>query len=254
MSEKTQHPQIITLVKIKGWYVPADSSTYKCLKGIGIPLLKIHADFIPTLEMQARPLGIRAKVTYFTGLRDDMLDKLGSAWKSKPGRNCSLNDHRLVFITKPSDASRAAISRVEGIFHKFCVRWGHSFESHFSETPTKLKLVIDYKFDPRRNPVISIEDQTQKNEMSLILGFTKITLTFQQKTVDVAKHNRNGDSDQSRLFNKPITLLQIYTQAANQWLPVHTATFADQNIGDPREFLEAMGHLFNRRQIATPGA
>ena len=243
MSEKTQHPQIITLVKIKGWYVPADSSTYKCLKGIGIPLLKIHADFIPTLEMQARPLGIRAKVTYFTGLRDDMLDKLGSAWKSKPGRNCSLNDHRLVFITKPSDESRTAISRVEGIFHKFCVRWGHSFESHFSETPTKLKLVIDYKFDPHRNPVISVEDTVQKTEMCLVLGFTKLSITFQTKA---------GDNAHTKGFHSPVTLFQVFTQAGSDWLPVHSSTFADQQIGDPREFLEAMGNLFNRRKIALP--
>lgn len=242
MSEKTQPQQIINLVKIKGWFIPADSESYKCLKAIGIPLLKIHSDFIPTLEMQAKPKGIRAKVEHFTGIRDAMLDKLGTAWKSKPGRNCSLNDHRLIFIAKPSEEARAAVSRVEGIFHKFCVRWGHSFEVHFSETPTKLKLVMDYKFDPNRNPVISVEDAVQKTEMSMVLGFTKLTLTFQTKP---------GDSALTKGFHTPVTLLQIFTQAGSAWISVFSSTFTDQQIGDPREFLEAMGLLFNRRKIAV---
>lgn len=249
MSEKTQTHQIINLVKIKSWYLPGDSESYKCLKSLSIPLLKIHQDFIPTVELQAKSRGVRAKVSYFSDIRDATLDKLGAAWKSKPGRTCSLNDHRLIFLAKPSEESRAAVSRVEGILHKFCVRWGHSFTPHFSETPTKLKLVIDYKFDPSRNPVISIDDTTQKSVMELVLGFTKIRLTFKQPTVDIEKNHRG---EESKIFNKPVTLLEVLTQAGNNWVPVHSATFSDQNIGDPKEFLEAMGQLFNRRKVAVP--
>jgi hypothetical protein len=230
-------------VKIKSWYIPGDSDTYKILRELGIPLLKIHSDFIPTLEIQARPRGIRAKVSHFTNVRDALLDRLGLAWKKKPGRNCSLNDHRLIFTAKPSDESREAFAKVETIFHKFCVRWGHSFDSTFSEAPTKLKLVMDYKFDPNRNPLITVEDSVTKEDLELVLGFTKIKLTFQTKS---------GEVTRMRGCISPVTLLEIFTQAGSAWIPVHSATFADQNIGDPKQFLEAMGLLFNRRKLAIP--
>jgi hypothetical protein len=227
-------PKILNLVKIKSWYIPGDASTYQVFKKLGIPLLKIHADFLPTVALKMKPAGYRAKAQNFNELRDDFLDRLGTQWKSKAGRNCKLADNQLAFTAEASAANRKAIARVETIIHEFCGRWGFRCVPQFSELPNKLKLVVNLKFDPNLEPVIPNEDTVKDTVHELILGFTKIKLTLMPATKQIKTQR---------------TLLEIFTKAGTEWVSLHTSTFTDYEIGDVTQFMHGIGLLFSRRKI-----
>jgi hypothetical protein len=235
MREQSQHQKIIELIKIKQWYIPADSRSYDTLRSINVPKLKIHRDFLPTLKLATSIHHVRATSVDFNIILGSRLDLMGSKWKSKKGRNCRLTDKRLVFLAPCSELNRKAIASLEGSFAKFCTRWGFKCVSNYSEQNDRLKLVLDYEFDPARNPVIDESDQIETKDYELVLGNTKFNLTF--------GHQKFG-----KAF-PPLTRIEIFDKAGTIWKSVHTGTCVDQQIGDLSQFLIAMSNLFDRRVL-----
>lgn len=233
MSEKTQHPTVIKFVKIKSWFIPFDAVCYQTLVSIKVPLVKIHADFLPTLQLATKPRNIRATSVPFAEVFNEKMDQLGGAWMSKPDRRCSITDSRATFQCKASDKNRKAISKLDNFFTGFCARWGLKYNPIFSETATHLKLVVDYKFDPDLNPCIPsvIPEENVKHE--IILGFTKIVLTFKQKGANRIPYNH----------------LQVYVKSGVEWLQVHTGSFTNKEIGDVSQWLTALGTLYAQHKI-----
>lgn len=240
MSEKTQATRKLNLVKIRSWHIPYDAMTYGLLKTLNIPLLKIHSDFMDTLEFHAKANGLTLDIKPFSTQLNSKLDELGTIWKSKDGRNCRMDDRRLTFIASPTEFNRKSIAKLETHLHAFFIRWAHKSIASFSESPTRIKLVVDYSFDPRKEPVIPSVDPTPKNDFQIILGFTKIKVTLFDKRIK---------ESQAKGVWAPHTQVEIFTKAGNEWIIVHTATFTDNQIGDVGDMLQALGILFNRRKV-----
>jgi hypothetical protein len=233
MSEKTQYPTVIKFVKLKSWFIPYDAECYRTLVSIKVPMVKIHADFLPTLQLATKPRNIRATSVPFSEIFNEKMDQVGGVWLSKADRRCSINETRATFQCKASDKNRKAISSLDTFFAGFCARWGLRYTPIFSETASQLKLVVDYQFDPELNPCIPsvIPEENVKHE--LVLGFTKICLTFKQKGNNRVPYNH----------------LQIFTKSGVEWLSVHTGSFSNKEIGDPSAWLAALGTLYSQFKI-----
>jgi len=242
MSENTQSevPKILNLVRVKSFYIPGDDTTYKLLRSMKLPLLKISKDMLPIIKLKTGPLGIRAKSREFTEILHERLDRVGTAWKAKPGRTCKLTESRLSFSAPASDANRKAIATIEASFSKFCLRWGHRYAPNYSEQGDRIKLVLDYSFDPDRNPVIESGADNMDDAFEVELGFTKLRLTFMDKPPKVV-----GRREQL----PPIIHLDVLSKMGTEWKSVHTASFVSQQIGDLSEFMVALSRLSDRRQI-----
>lgn len=233
MSEKTQPPTVIKFVKIKSWFIPLDAECYQTLVSIKVPMVKLHADFLPTLQLATRPRNIRASSVPFSEIFNAKMDHIGGVWLSKPGRRCVITDTRSVFQCKSSEKNRKAIASLDSFFTGFCARWGLRYTPVFSETPNQLKLVVDYKFDPDLNPCIPNVIAEEEAAHELILGFTKIRLTFKKRGPNRVPYNH----------------LQIFTKSGAEWLQIHTGSFSNKEIGDVGEWLTAIGALHSQYKI-----
>lgn len=244
-SEKTQSdPQIIRLVKIKQWYVPEDNESYRVLRGLKLPLLKIHRDLIPLIKLKTEPRGIRAKSRDFADILNERLDRVGAAWNAKKGRTCKLTDKRLVFSAPCSDSNRKAIATIEASFAKFCLRWGHRYAPSYSEANDRLRLVLDYSFDADRNPVIESGADNMSDSFEVELGFTRLKLTFMDKPPMATT---------GRQQLPPIIHLEVFSKMGTEWRSVHTASFVSQQIGDLSQLMVVLSKLHDRRAILDDG-
>lgn len=248
MSAKTQQPpateQTIEFVKIRQWYVPRNADSYRILRELRTPLLKMHRDFLPVLKLVTVPRGIKAKAFDFESILNERLDKLGLQWKSRPGRTCKLTDKRLAFSAPCNDRNRRAIASLEASFAKFCTRWGFKATPLYSEREDRLRLVIDYQFDPSRNPIIESAPVEQTRSFELVLGNTKFKISFMDKPT----------SNQGGRNMPPIIHFETFAKAGSDWKLAHTGTCVDPEIGDPVQFMTALSLLFDRRQIIDEGS
>lgn len=249
MSENTQRPSpVINFVKIKSWYVPADAESYQLLRSIKVPLLKVHQDFIPTLKLATEAKGIRAKSVPFSEVLSGFLDRIGSVWLSKPGRKCKLSEHRSQFTCPSTPKNRKSIAKLDSLFQEFTSRWGHSYAPVFSETPKELKLVLDYKFDPQRQPLVPSVTPEVEQSAELILGFTKIKITFDVRRVTAPTRSRGDVRGQAAsAVGAPTHILEVFTKAGTDWVQVHTASFTHYSMGDLLPFLSCLGDLHNQQ-------
>jgi hypothetical protein len=235
MSTKTH--TVINLVRVKSWFIPGDAASYQALKEAAGPLLIFHKDFLPTLQLATRRHGIRAKETLWTDLFHKRMDLIGAAWKAKPGRNCRITDDKLVFQAKSSKRNRMAVAQLEASLAKFFARWSFRYRPVFSETADRLKLVIEFKFDPELQPIVPVVPVDVKRTYEMVLGFTKLSLTFYDKPSEDVK---------VRGMIAPLVLLEVFTQTGNTWHAVHTSTFKPAQIGDIRGFSPGFAELLNR--------
>lgn len=238
MSTKTQ--QVVYLVKIKSWYLPKDAQSYDLLKKASVPLLIFHKDFLPTLQLATRRASLRAKEVLWSDVYNERMTKVGVQWKSKPGRTCKLGDSKLVFLAKSTASNRTALAALEGSLQKFFARWAFKYYPVFSETASQLKLVVDIKFDPGRLPVTPIELPEQKRIYELVLGFSKVRLSFYDKDVETLR---------KRGLIAPLVLLEMFTQAGTEWQLVHQSTTKPSQIGDITGFIPGVAELFSRMKV-----
>jgi len=238
MSTKTQ--SVIELVRIKSWYIPANAEAYLSLKAASVPLLIFHKDFLPTLQLAARKHGLRAQETTWTELFASHMDKVGAQWKSQVDRSCKITDTKLIFTAKATARNRKAVAALEASLCKFFARWAFRYRPTFSETFDRYKLVVEFKFDPELPPVVPVMPAEVKREHELVLGFTKLKLTFFDKPTDELR---------ARGMIAPLVMTEIFTQAGTEWVPVFTSTCKPSQIGDVRGFMAGYAELFNRMQI-----
>jgi hypothetical protein len=235
MSTKTQ--SVIDLVRIKSWYIPGSAQAYAALKASSMPLLIFSRDFLPTLHLAIRRSGAVTKEVPWDQIFGPAMDKIGLQWKSKQGRTCRITDNKMVFLCAPSEANRKAISSLDVCLRKFFARWAFRYHAEFSENATKFKLVVNFKFDPDTMPVMPVFEPEAEREYELVLGFTKMKLTFFDK-------RPNGP----RFANiiAPLVLFEVFTQAGSEWVPTFSSTCSPSQIGDVSQFAGGYAELFNR--------
>jgi hypothetical protein len=235
MSTKTQ--TVIDLVRVKSWYMPGNAESYQALKAAAGPLLIFHKDFLPTLQLATRRSGIRAREKLWTDLFNERMDKIGSQWKSAKDRNCKITNQKLVFLCKATSKNRKAVAALESALAKFFARWSFRYRPVFSETADRFKLVIDFRFDPELQPLMPVVPVDVKRSYELVMGFSKISLTFYDKPSEDVK---------VRGMIAPLVLLEVFTQTGSTWYPVHTSTFKPSQIGNVATFAPGFAELINR--------
>lgn len=251
MSENTQ-PQVIHFVKIRSWYIPADAESYRILVDLKVPLVKLHQDLIPTLQLATKPKGIRAKATPFKDIQIEFLDRIGETWLKQPGRKCSLGEKESRFSAPANRKNRKAIDSLDRIYQGFCARWGFSYHPIFSETPKDLKLVLRYKFDPERNPIVPSVVPVEKPVFEIELGFTRIRITLGVQRLSTPTRGRGGNrNDLPTPIGAPTHILEVATKAGTGWVPVHTGSFTAHTVGGLNSFLGCLGNLHSQKLSIT---
>ena len=145
----------------------------------------------------------------------ERLDSLSLMWLKKEGRKCKSTDTRLSFTAPVTKQNKEAVAKLDNLLLTFFARWGFHYSPTYSEKNKFLKFVVDYSF-AKLTPVIPIvDDAVIPTELDLILGFTKITLTFRQKDI----------------------LLHIGVQAGTTWSRIHSATFLPSQVPDLKPFV-----------------
>lgn len=242
MSQKTQ---VVNFVRIKSWYIPADAESYQLLKSVHFPLCKVSAEMLPALQLAMRPTGMRAKSESLTEtILHPYLDRIGAAWKSKEGRKCKITDKQLVFVAPLSAKNKKAINSLDDSLTRFFARWGFSYSPVYSDDNNgKCKLVVDFKFDPYRNPVIPNVDVSAPEVVELELGFTKLKITFGRRREAQPYGERQHHLSGPKATGAPFHLLEVYAKAGAEWVLVHSGTFVDPSIGVMVPWLEAMSKI-----------
>lgn len=237
MSQNTQ-PEVLELVQIKSWFVPADTNTYNRLRDLKIPLLKIHKDFIPTLQLATRRAQLRVRARKFPVILEAYLDKVGEAWMKKPGRKCRLNASRLVFTAPLTTKNKEAIQKLDVSLAQFFERWGHKYVPVYSTDGDRQKLVVDYQFDPGRQPVLRTVEIDKSQQFEFEFGFTKLRFVF---------HDAKTQQTSTRTRMQPRMIqLEVLTKCGTEWNLVHTSTCVDSQLGDPSQFMASMALFFER--------
>jgi len=182
-------PKIIRLTKIRQWWLPVDAESYTILRDAGVPLIRFHVDFLPTLQLLTKKHHIRAKAVQFgPEILDPFLEMIGTTWNAKPHCKATITARQMKFETlKPEvfNKAKASILKLEDLLSKFFSRWGYNFRFDYSELRGKCKLTVEYFFDSNKIPIIPlVTDPADLPKIQLKLGFTRITMTFGEKYVD----------------------------------------------------------------------
>jgi hypothetical protein len=186
---KALEPTIIRLTRLKQWYIPADTETYLTLRSVGIPLLRIHRDFLPTVGLLTKKHNIKAKeVNFKDKILDPFLDKVGSSWLRKDNRRCEITATTMRFdAVRPEsfEEAKETIPKLQKILEDFFARWGYGCRFDLSQVKTRIRLNVEYWLDPEKLPVIPIEEDVAAIEpIRLKFGFTRISISFGARFVD----------------------------------------------------------------------
>jgi hypothetical protein len=180
---------IIRLTRIKQWYIPADTESYIELRKVGIPLLRIHRDFLPTVGLLTKSHNIKAlNVDFKEKILDPFLDKVGASWLRKENRRCEINATNMRFdAVKPEsfDDAKETIPKLQRVLEDFFARWGYGFRFELSQVKSRIRFNVEYWHDAGREPIVPLEQIVEElPPLKLKLGFTRISLTFGHKYVD----------------------------------------------------------------------
>lgn len=181
---------VVKLTKIKQFYMPVDADDYKLLRNLGVPVIRIHENLMPTLMLMFNKHKVKPQsVSFPDAIRDPYLDKIGETWQKKEHRKATIAKTWMKFETTHASIqgpSREAMRKLEASLRRFFQRWGYSAAFEVSESRGKLKLHVNYRFDPERAPIIPlVEDATSVPQIKLDLGFVRLTLTLMKTDVEV---------------------------------------------------------------------
>jgi len=222
---------VVKLTKIKQFYFPVDAEDYKLLRAHGVPVIKIHENLLPTLGLLFKKNKITPQAVNFNdAIFNPYLDKIGEAWQSKEFRVATITKSVMKFETTKASImphAREALHKLETSLRRFFTRWGFAAAFELSESRGKLKLHVNYKFDPARDPVIPlVEDATSLPSIKIDLGFVRVSLTLMKHDVEV----------------------NIAIAAGTLWNSIHTSRCQYDQITDVRPMIAALVSVVNHDQ------
>jgi len=221
--------QVIVLTKVRQWYLPVDVESYNTLKNAGIPLIRIHENFIPTIGLLTKKHNIKARLVDFNStILNPYLDELGARWQKRAHRKATMNASVLKFETTHAsvyDSSKEAIPKLEASLRRFFTRWGYSATFESSESRGKCKLHVTYKYDSTKMPIIHlVEDATSLPVIKLELGFVRLSLTMGEKDVEI----------------------NVSLAAGGGWNSIHTSRCLYSQVSDVRPFITSLMNIPNK--------
>jgi hypothetical protein len=242
--------QEIQLTKIKQWYIPANTESYIALRKAGVPLLRIHQDFIPTLGLLVKNK-IRAKeVNFKTSILDPFLDKVGSSWLRKDNRRCDIQATSMRFdAVKPESFAEATetVPKLQAVLEKFFTRWGYGFTFELSSVKTRMRLNVNYWLDSEKLPVIELEqDPEELTPIRLKLGFTRLTFTFDgYKSTTVSAPPVYGSPERGKSHKIGYVHLLIEVSQGGIYKPLHSTRCTYTELSTVKPLIAALMSIPN---------
>ncbi len=199
-AEKDQAIKIIRFTKIKQWFIPADADSYKVLRDSGIPLTRLHQDFIPTIRPVLQSRGVRVKqVDFKEEILHPFLDKVGTSWSKKPHTKSLIQARAMLFEVVHADGlvvGRQTAPKLQDVLSKFFSQWGYCMTFEVSESKGKLRIAVEYWFDPEREPIVVLaEAPEERKPLRLKLGNLRISFVFDEFESQTVRVRKAGLSD-----------------------------------------------------------
>lgn len=218
----------VKLTKIRQFYFPVDADDYKLLRERGLPAIRIHENLLPTFGLIFKKYHIKPQnVSFNDAIMNPYLDKIGETWQSKPHRKASITKSVMKFETLHASIqlqARESLHKLESSLRKFFQRWGFSASFELSESRGKLKLHVNYRFDPERNPVIPlVEDPTSLPSIAINLGYVRLTMTLMKREIEI----------------------NISVAAGPGWNSIHTSRCLYSQVSDVRPMLAGLVNIVN---------
>jgi len=245
-------PNEIRLTRIKQWYFPVDFETYKTLKKLGVPLLRIHHTFIPTLRLITKSHGIVGKeVPFEEELMDPFVEMLAATWKKKYGK-CLISNSEMTFLaTDPEKikAAKEAMPKLEQLLHNFFSRWGFAYTPQYSESASgkRIKFHVDFKFDSNKMPIINLEaDEQVLPKVQWKLGRIRISLTFDNPKGKVVYGKSAPGMERPPKYIEPgYVHFLLELSKGGSWSPYHSAKCNITELSNVLPFVHALMNVPN---------
>jgi hypothetical protein len=237
----TDEPTIIRLTRIKQFYIPADTDSYKVLVKLGVPFTKIPVDFLGTLKLLTDNHNVRgAEVPFREDILEPFKDKIARAWTKKYGK-CLITSKEMSFkTTKPEilEDAKKAVEKLEDLLRQFFNRWSYKVSFEYSEARGRLHFHVKYWFDPDKGPVIPLEtDPVELQPVQLRFGFTRITLKFDQQ-----------QNEGSRSENIGYVHIQVEVSQGGKFSTIHSSRCTYSQISSVKPMLLALMNIANKDQ------
>ena len=219
--------RILKFTQIKQWYFPVDAESYKILVDMNFPLLRFHQNMLPTLKLICVKKGVRGQLVSFKdALLDPFLDTAGTKWQCKSYRKAVIQSNTMTFTsTENLEASKKAAESLEGSLRRFFERWGYTATVEYSDTKTKCKLRVTYKFDSNRAPVLSLVDTKESiPTIRFKVGHLRFNFQLGLKFLDFTIEEHHG----------------------NVWEHVKTSRCLYSQIGDVRPMMAILTEFINK--------
>jgi hypothetical protein len=248
-------PTILRLARIKQWFVPADAETYLVLKRIGVPLTQFHQDFLPTLQLLTRKHSIRAKeVNFKIEILEPFLDKVGATWNKKLHCEATIQARTMKFEVLKTEGfatAKASIPKLQDVLTKFFTRWGYRSTFEYSEARGKCKLNVEYWFDPERQPIVILEEETaERPKVRFRLGNLRLTFvfdSFDSKTRALPmRPGSNADSRPDLAYHIGYVHTLIEIRQGGSFTPLHSSKCKLSDLSSVQPLIAALIEVPNR--------
>lgn len=240
-ADANQHT--LYLVKNRQHYIVRDSAAYAILRSIGVPMLRIHQDFLPIVQEFLGNREIEVETTEFkTAVFEPWLEKTTGTWGRKYGTVKVEGDSRAGTISFLASCKRdvdpttdeklqqtkVAVDKLTEIITQFFQRWGYRVEIVYSEKigGTKIKLHVEYRFDVERMPIVPLETPVQElKEYIIKFGFARVVLQFDEPKA-----------------GKDIAYVHVRFEVSQggTWAPVHTSRCTPTQISTVLPMMNAL--------------
>lgn len=231
MKSSDKNTKIIRLTRIKSWYLPVDIESYKVLRDLQVPLIRIPESFLPTLKLVTGPNNVRAKLVDFnSGILHPYLDNIGEKWNANEYRKATITNSLVKLETTHAsifEKSKENLVKISASLRKFFARWGYTCAIEISESRGKCKLYCTYKYKGELMPVMPLaEDVTSMPVVRLKLGFTRISLTFLKREIEV----------------------NVSISTGGKWASINTSRCLYSQFGNVMPMISALANVINHDQ------
>lgn len=232
VSKKT----LIRLTRIKQWYIVADVESYMTLKKLGAPMIRVHQNFLPTLQLLTKKNKVNAvSVDFESEILDPFLEKTAATWTKKYGK-CTITSRVMVFQAQDARVGDAdkAVANLEARLQSFFSRWGYKFSVQYSKNRqgTRLKFHVEYWFDPERMPILPLEVPVEEvPKVQFKIGFTRLTFSF--------------ENPQARSGKAPKVHLLVEVSQGGKFTPIHSTNCLYSQLSSVKPLVNALMNVMS---------
>lgn len=224
---------IVRFVKYKSWLIIADEESYKTSVSIGVPLLKIHEDMIPSLKLIFKEHGLKGKKEDFLEtIWAPFFETFKNTWHvPERGRVLKYEKFgRMQLVCKMK--SEALLNKALDTLNLFLQRWSFLAETEVKKRGVSISVNVSFAFSERVQPLLRLDELQLPSKDSVepqIFEFGNLRFVFEE---------RKG-------FGKApdYVVLKTESKAGDNWDCVHSANLRDWEL-NPTQVNGLIKYLF----------